>query len=92
MNTIDLTFLLPFVIILFAIVVAFASIAWTRSRATAMLASWALAKGYQLLQTEPRYLRTGPYFFRHSRGQMIYYVTVMDAGDWRRSGYVRLGG
>ncbi|MBX0328360.1 hypothetical protein K2Z83_11800 [Oscillochloris sp. ZM17-4] len=81
----------PLLIMAVAIGVAIASIAWTRRRADAMLAGWAATNGYQLLQVEPRYLRTGPYFWRRSRSQMIYYVTVSDPRGWPRSGYVRLG-
>lgn len=72
--------------------IVIASIVWTRRRASAMLASWAAAGGYQLIESEPRYLRTGPYFWRHSRGQLVYRVTVIDPRGWRRGGYVRLGG
>ena len=72
--------------------VALASCAWSRRRAADMLAGWAAASGYQLLQFAPRYLRTGPYFWRHGRGQLIFYVTVADRSGGRRAGYVRLGG
>ena len=72
--------------------IALASHAWTRYRATKLLGSWAMSNGYQLLQSEPRYARTGPYFWRHSRGQVIYYITIADPRGSRRTGYVRLGG
>jgi hypothetical protein len=81
----------PFLIALMFIGLAIASIAWTRHRAAAILAGWATANGYQLLQSEQRYLRTGPYFWRHTRSQLVYYVTVADRQGARRSGYVRLG-
>jgi hypothetical protein len=64
---------------------------WTRRRAARMLAGWADAGGYRLLRSEPRYLRAGPYLWRRSRSQLVYYVTVADRGGLTRSGYVRLG-
>jgi hypothetical protein len=73
-------------------IASIASIAWTRQRVTTLLARWAAANGYQVRQSEPRYLRCGPYFWRRSRSQVVYHVTVTDPRGWPRSGYVRLGG
>ena len=82
--------LLPLFLLL--IVVAVISIIWTYSRADDLLDRWASSNGYQLLHKEQRSLRTGPYFWRHSRGQLVYYVTITDHSGERRSAYVRLGG
>ena len=81
--------LLPLLFLLF--VVAVASIAWSYSRADDLLHRWVSSNGYQLLHKEQRSLRTGPYFWRHSRGQLVYYVTITDHTGGRRSAYVRLG-
>lgn len=72
--------------------IALASRAWSRQRAANLLTSWATAHSYQLLRSEPRYLRTGPYFWRHARGQLVFYIDVIDVRGSRRSGYARLGG
>ncbi|MBX0330486.1 hypothetical protein K2Z83_22790 [Oscillochloris sp. ZM17-4] len=72
--------------------IALASRAWSCRRAADLLAGWTTASGYVLLQSEPRYVRAGPYFWRHRRGQMIYYVAVADQQGIRRAGYVQLGG
>lgn len=77
--------------ILLIVVIAGGSLLWTASRADTLLTRWAAANAYTLVQTEQRWLRTGPYFWRHSRGQLIYYVTVRDERGQARSGYVRLG-
>jgi hypothetical protein len=85
----------PAFIILLSILIigiALASRAWSRQRAANLLTNWVAANGYQLLRSEPRYLRTGPYFWRHARGQLIFYIDVIDVRGSRRSGYARLGG
>jgi hypothetical protein len=77
---------------LFAVGVVVASLVWTRQRAEALIERWATANGYHLTHREPRYLRTGPYFWRHSRGQQVYYVTIADEHGRPRAAYLRLGG
>lgn len=75
-----------------AIIITVASLVWTRQRADALLERWAAANGYHLTYQEPRYLRMGPYLWRRSRGQQVYYVTIADEYGRARSAYVRLGG
>lgn len=81
----------PILMILLMITIVIGSLAWTHYRAMILLRNWATENGYQLLQHEARYLRTGPYFWRRSRNQLVYYVTVLDPQGWRRSAYLRLG-
>jgi hypothetical protein len=65
---------------------------WHISRSRSMLDDWARAGGLQLLSSERRYLRTGPFFFRHAKGQEIFYVTVRTPTGEIRRAYVRCGG
>lgn len=83
--------LLALLIVFFVAVVAVVTIVWTRQRANTLIERWAAANGYHLTGREPRYLRTGPYFWRHSRSQQIYYVTITDASGRSRAAYLRLG-
>ena len=73
-------------------VLAIASFAWSCSRSETIIDRWARANGFRVLNVEQRFVRTGPFFFRHGKGQTIYHVTVQDAQDRARSGYVRCGG
>lgn len=84
-------YIFPILYLAFIAGVIIISAAWASGRARTLIGGWAAENGYQLIESERRYLRTGPYFWRHSRGQVVYYVTVIDPGGWRRSGYVRLG-
>src|SRR5687768_33489 len=74
------------------IVIAVLSIVWTRSRSTSIIEQWASENCFELLAYEQRFLRTGPFFFRHGKGHTVYHVTVRDAEGNVRSGYARCGG
>ena len=81
------------VLILFAAIVGgIALMAWTFSRARQILEQWAQSNGYQILSSEFRWLRKGPFFWTSSQYQMIYYVTVQTPTGDVRSGWVRCGG
>lgn len=66
-------------------------IVWTFSRGRRMLEDWATDNGYQLLSSEYRWLRRGPFFWTSAKGQMIYYVVVRTPGGEMRRGWVRSG-
>lgn len=72
-------------------IVAALSIWWHFDRSRRVLEQWASGNGYQLLYSEYRHLRKGPFLLRAGRGHAVYYVTVRDESGRTRSGYVRCG-
>jgi hypothetical protein len=65
---------------------------WTFSRARQILEGWAADKGYQIVSSQFRWLRRGPFFWTSSKGQMVYYVVVRTPHGRTRRGWVRCGG
>jgi hypothetical protein len=88
MNDIGIVFVFLFVMA----VIAIASFAWRTSRSQTIIDRWAAANGFRVLSAEQRFLRTGPFFFRHDKRQTVYHVTVQDSTGRTRSGYIRCGG
>ena len=82
----EVLLIIPFV------AVALLLFSWRCRRSRSMLDDWARAGGLQLLSCERRYLRSGPFFFRHAKGQEIFYITVRDREGEVRRAYVRCGG
>jgi hypothetical protein len=64
---------------------------WTFSRSRQMLDSWAAESSYQLLSSEIRWIRRGPFFWTTSESQVVYYVTVRAHDGTAKSGWVRCG-
>jgi hypothetical protein len=65
---------------------------WNVSRSRALLRGWAAANGFEILQSEFRFVRRGPFFWTTSKGQTVYYVKIRDGQNHVRSGWVRCGG
>jgi len=63
----------------------------TYSRGRKILESWALENNYQIISSETRLFRRGPFFWTTTKNQMVYYVTVRTPEDVK-SGWVRCGG
>jgi hypothetical protein len=86
-NTID---------VLLVVVIAAAAIGFNYyyqcSRSRSILEEWAAQNGYEMIKSELRYLRKGPFFWTSSRGQVVYYVGVRDGQGRDRYGWVRCGG
>ncbi len=84
------------VMIVFVVIAVIAlvilSFVWRFNRANTLLQRWAEENGFQILHQEHRLVRRGPYLFRATDDQMVYYVAVMDRQGRERRGYVRLGG
>jgi hypothetical protein len=59
-------------------------------RSQAILARWAEENGYEVLASEHRVFRKGPYVWS-GRGQVIYRVRVRDGEGVERRGWVRCG-
>jgi hypothetical protein len=74
-----------------AIAGAIAYAIWYYRRARELLQSWADQHGFQIQAVEHRWLNRGPFFWTTSRGQVVYYVTVLDTAGRKRRGYVRCG-
>jgi hypothetical protein len=77
---------------LIVVVIVIASFALRTSRSQTIIDRWAVANGFRVLSAERRFLRTGPFFFRHNKHQTVYHVTVQDGEGRTRSGYIRCGG
>jgi hypothetical protein len=84
------------VFVVFAVIagVAFVAVAWTFhfSRAQSILRQWAEENGYEIISSEHRWLLTGPFWWRKSEHQAVYYVTVRTRGGQVRRGWIRCGG
>jgi hypothetical protein len=64
---------------------------WHFSRSRSLLEQWAADNGFELLRSEYRTLRRGPFFWTTSRGQTVYYMEVRDHQGRTRTGWVRCG-
>jgi hypothetical protein len=64
---------------------------WNISRSRTLLRGWAAQNGFEILHSEFRFFRRGPFFWTTSKGQTVYYVRVRDAEGQTRSGWVRCG-
>ena len=64
---------------------------WHFQRAARILGRWAADNGYDLLTIEHRFFRLGPFWWRTSKGQVVYWVVVQDRSGVQRAGYVRVG-
>ena len=82
-----------FPLLLIVVLLAFGVVMtiWTFSRARQILEGWAADNGYQLVSSQFRWLRRGPFFWTSSKGQMIYYVVVRTPNGRTRRGWVRCG-
>ena len=64
----------------------------TLKRARRILEAWAAQNDYQILSSEVRWLRKGPFLtWRTSRNQIVYYITVRTFDGTIKNGWVRCG-
>ena len=61
------------------------------SRARSILEQWAESNGYEIVSSEHRFLG-GPFWWRKSKGQEVYYVTIRTSDGQLKRGWVRCGG
>jgi hypothetical protein len=78
--------------VLCAIVILIVGIAWHATRSRSVLDQWADENGFEILHSEYRHMRLGPFFWTSSKGQTVYYVHVRDQQGRERMGWVRCGG
>ena len=84
--------LFPILLVLVFLACGVGMTMWTFSRSRELLDRWAEDNGYQILSSEFRWLRRGPFFWTSSKGQMTYYVVIRTADGRTRNGWVRCGG
>ena len=64
-----------------------------RNSGLKVMENWAKNKGYEILSSEFRWVKTGPYFLSGtSTHQRIFYVTLVDADGNQKNAWVRVGG
>jgi hypothetical protein len=81
----------PLPIVVAVIIIAIAMMIWHYVRAGQILEHWAKDNGYEILSSEHRWLRRGPFFWWTGRGQEVYYVTVRTPDGKLRRGWIRCG-
>jgi len=87
-NTMDLT---PLFGILAVGLFIFLSIRWHYSRSSAILEKWAAENGFEILEKSFRHFFRGPFFFRASKHQTVYRVTVRDKAGQVGTGWAACG-
>ena len=75
--------------VIFALIIAIWI--WTFSRGRHILDRWAADNRYQIVSSRYRWLPLGPFFWKSSRQQMVYYVVVKTMDGQTRRGWVRCG-
>ena len=76
---------------LVCVAIVVGTLVWTSRRSQTILQRWADENGYQIVASEHRLFRRGPFLWTTSRGQTVYHVTVMDATGQTHRGHVRCG-
>ena len=90
-----ITIMETFLIILFAIIlVIFLTLIMTFHKNSGLkeIDKWATKEGLEILSSEYRWLKRGPYFINSSNQQRIFYVTVRDKAGNIKKCWVKVGG
>jgi hypothetical protein len=61
-------------------------------RSRSLLIGWARQNDFEILASDYRKFRRGPFFWTSSKNQTVYYVTIRDRENQVRSGWLRCGG
>jgi len=80
------------ILLIMLLVVAAWSLLWYYDRSRQVLDRWAQRNGCRILRAERRQLFRGPFFWRSSKGQVVFRVIVRHRDGSLREGYVRVGG
>ena len=64
---------------------------WLSGRSKVLIEKWASENGLELIHLESRWFRKGPYFWKSSKSQLVYFVTLLSHGQ-TRTAYIRCGG
>ena len=81
------------VIVILAAVITFVvvMIFWTLTRSQTILDQWADQNEFEILDADFRWFWRGPFFWRCSKGQTVYRITITDSDGEIRQGWVRCG-
>jgi predicted DCC family thiol-disulfide oxidoreductase YuxK len=79
------------VVIVLILIFAAAMMMWHYARGEQMLERWARDNGYEIVASERRWFRRGPFFWWTGKGQEVFYVTVRTADGRNKRGWVRCG-
>lgn len=79
-------------VVLIVIAIGVLMVVWQFSCSGTTLEQWAAENGYELLSTERRFIRRGPYFLTTSKGQEVFFITVRDVEGNILRGWARVGG
>ena len=82
----------PIILVLVFVVLAVLLARWHFTRADEILRQWAQKEGVEVVSAHQRYFQTGPFFFRHGRGHVVFQITVRDHAGVQRTGWLRVGG
>ena len=80
-----------FLWMLIGLLLVIVSMRWERRRSAALIDRWAQAQGYQVLERQSRLFDRGPFFWRTSKGQTVYYITLRDEQGQVRQAWLRCG-
>ena len=64
---------------------------WQFTKSDSLIENWAIENSYQILKQENRLLRRGPFFWTTTKGQVVYYVLLLDPQGNKRNAWVRCG-
>ena len=81
----ELSVLLVFLILVFVL------LRWNYSRARRILEHWAQNNGYEILSSERRVFRKGPFFWTANNGQEVYFVMIRTSEGKTQRGWVCCG-
>ncbi len=84
----DLT---PFLVVPLVLVAMLLAFRWHFARSSSILRRWADENGYEILEKSYRHFFRGPFFFRTTKEQTVYRVTVRDKAGNVRTGWVACG-
>jgi len=79
------------IILILGLLIIAIALLWMFTRAGRILDDWAAKNNYQILSSELRWLRRGPFFWTSTKNQIVYYVTVRTLDGTTKRGWVRCG-
>ncbi len=79
-------------LLIIVIALAIASTIHRSKRSNEILERWAASNQLRILNNETRHFFRGPMFWRTSKNQIVFRVSVIDQYGRQRSGWVRCGG
>lgn len=82
-----------FIVVILAIaVVSLCLWRWQIRRSEELIRQWAAMNGCRIVEQTHQWFRRGPFWWRTTKGQMVYRVIVEDRDGNIRRGWIRCGG